>query len=74
MSKIQEIYQGWKNLIFRNEQVEDSALNRLNKCNECPHRSNYPDNVSITSTCKLCGCVLKAKVRSTNSTCPDKRW
>ena len=74
MSQIPQIIQGWKNLLFKDEKVENIAVNRLVICNSCPDRSNYPQELSLTSTCKLCGCVLKAKARSTNSKCPANKW
>lgn len=73
-NQIPQIVQGWKNLMFKNETVENEAINRLTLCNRCPDRSNYPEELTLTSTCKLCGCVLKAKARSPHATCPSKKW
>jgi radical SAM superfamily enzyme len=66
MSQVQEIYQGFKNLLFKDEEIEKLADARLNICFECPNRKEY--------TCGLCGCFLKAKVRSIQSTCPIDKW
>lgn len=74
MSQVKEIIQGWKNLAFKNTKVEDIAVKRIELCTTCPDRSNYPNEFNISSTCKICGCVLKAKVRSTNSKCPKDLW
>ncbi len=67
MSKLEEIYQGWKNVIFKDPIVEEEAKKRAEICASCPHASKH-------LTCSLCGCPLIAKTRSPKSQCPDKRW
>lgn len=66
MTKINEIYQGFKNLIFKNEEIEAEAEVKLKICFKCPYRES--------NRCGKCGCYLKAKARSKDSECPDKRW
>lgn len=61
-----EIYSGFKNLIFKDEEIEPIAEVRLIECFNCPHRNN--------NRCGKCGCILAAKVRSTTTKCPDERW
>lgn len=74
MSKLQEIYNGYKNLIFNNE--EELANYRASICNKCSINDN-----GICSTKKCienkgcgCGCSLKAKQRSPSSKCPIGEW
>lgn len=67
------ILDGWKNLILKNPQVEAHAIKRLTICLKCKHNSTKPD-IDITSTCKICHCVLEAKSRNLESQCPRKKW
>lgn len=66
--KLQEILNGWKNVIFTDPEVEKLALKRAKVCSTCEH-----NKVNI---CMACGCVLSAKVRSTKATtnCPHDKW
>ena len=66
MSKLQEIYNGWKNLIFPSEESEILAIKRAEICAKCPS--------NIKNTCTLCECYLPAKVRSVDSKCPNNKW
>jgi len=69
MSKLEEIYSGWKNYIFPNPQIEKIAKERIAICvkNDCAKfRSN--------NSCAICGCYMPAKVRSEKSHCPIKKW
>lgn len=72
--KLSEIYLGYKNLLFKDEEVEEYALKRLEICNSCTDRSNYPDSINILSTCNICHCVLRSKARSPKAFCPIKKW
>lgn len=65
--KLQEIYSGWKNLIWKNPEIEKIAKERAKICSVCPH-------ITKIYTCGICSCVITAKVRNLNSNCPDKRW
>lgn len=64
--QLDEIYQGFKNIIFKDEKIEEEAERRLQICFKCPHVKN--------TKCGKCGCLLKAKTRSPKSKCPDNRW
>ena len=83
-SKLQEMYDGWKNYLVPDEEMEpyiDSvAKYRESKCSVCLHAS---ENVKSLKTalrpdkhCTLCGCTRAAKNRSLTSVCPDTppRW
>jgi hypothetical protein len=69
MSKLSEIYDGWKNYVFPNEEVEELAKERIAICvkNDC---KKFKGN----NTCALCGCYMPAKVRSVKSHCIIKKW
>ena len=69
MSVLSEIYNGWKNYVFPNPQIEELAKKRIAICvnNEC---GKFKPNKS----CTMCGCYMPAKVRSLRSKCPLKKW
>jgi len=67
MTKLEEIYTGWKNYIFPHPEIEKEAKRRMSICIECEKLK--PNNV-----CSLCGCFMPAKVRSIKSTCVLKKW
>lgn len=61
-----EIFEGFKNIIFTDIKVEEEAERRLKICFGCPHLNK--------TRCGKCGCFLKVKTRSPKSKCPDNRW
>jgi len=67
MSRLSEIYEGWKNYTFPNSKVEAEAKRRMEICIKCKDltRHNY---------CRICGCYMPAKVRSPKSHCRIKKW
>lgn len=67
MSRLLEIYEGWKNLAFPDVNVEIEAKRRIGICVNCAYltKKNY---------CQICGCYMPAKVRSMKSKCRLKRW
>ena len=67
------ILDGWKNLIIRNPVVEEQAIKRLEICAKCKYNTTKPD-ITLTSRCKECGCVLEAKSRNLESQCPKHKW
>jgi len=67
MSVLSEIYDGWKNFIFENEEVEAMAKKRIAICVDC-------DSYTSVNTCKHCGCYMPFKTRSPKSTCPEELW
>lgn len=67
MSRLSEIYEGWKNLVFENKEVEEEAKRRMAICVPCKNLSDH-------NYCKLCNCYMPAKVRSLQSRCWDKKW
>ena len=65
-AKLSEIFKGWKNVVFPNENVEKIAKARASICADCEY--------NVKSRCKKCGCPLIAKTRSMQSHCPLKKW
>ncbi len=64
--KVSEIFNGWKNVVFPNEHVEQIAKARASICGTCEH--------NVKSRCMKCGCPLIAKTRSMKSNCPLNKW
>lgn len=67
MSKLSEIYNGWKNLTFQNSKTETIAKKRIEICIDCNKLNNR-------NFCALCGCYMPAKVRSLKSHCRLNKW
>ena len=69
MSQLTEIYEGWKNYVFQDPEVEEIAKKRIAICvaNEC---KKFKTNKS----CAMCGCYMPAKVRSKRSKCSMGKW
>ena len=79
MSKLQEMYDGWKNLLIPATElkphIEKIAATRLNICNTCEFDSNkLVTKVRFDRHCTHCGCTLAAKTRSLISACPIGKW
>lgn len=70
MLNLRQIYQGWKNLIFENPEIEKLAKERALVCAKCPIRTDEVCDKSKGG----CGCPLVAKWRSPKSKCPTGRW
>jgi hypothetical protein len=76
-----QILEGVTNSIFKREDVEDIAAQRLHTCHMCLLYTEKDEGcmVSGTGPCcnqKLggCGCSLKFKTRSLSSECPKGYW
>ncbi len=41
---------------------------RMEICKACPHF------ISLTTMCKECGCIMKAKTTLANAECPIHKW
>lgn len=44
------------------------AEERLEICRTCPHL------IQLTSQCKECGCLMNAKTKLPNASCPLGKW
>lgn len=83
-TKLGIIYDGWKNYIFPNEEVEKVAKERANECAECEHMRELGFDLGLVFNnkffkywgCDLCKCPIGKKIRSMKETnkCDDNRW
>lgn len=85
-SKVNEILDGWGNLIKSNfglldEQTRKLAESRLLKCNTCKIRTgNICDpnklipHIKTNELKRGCGCNIVAKTLSRKSECPAGKW
>ena len=67
MSKLSEIYEGWKNYIFQTPEIEELAKERIEICAVCEYFSSF-------HVCIKCGCPSMGKARSPESKCPLGKW
>jgi hypothetical protein len=59
----------WDLLNPRTEYVsDDEAAEKLSICKQCPRF------ISLTTQCKECGCIMKAKTKIKYAECPLKKW
>ena len=68
-----QILQGISNTLLKQQVVETIAAARQGICDTCPNKSTECAAL-ISTCCSLCGCSLKWKTRSLESSCPDNRW
>lgn len=72
-----EILEGIKNNLFKQDAVENIALEREKVCNACSFIDRTGDRCLVPKTqpcCGSCGCSLKLKLRSLSSDCPEGYW
>lgn len=65
-NKIKSIFKGYRNLILKDEELEELFKTRLNICKSCEN--------NIAGVCNQCGCLLAAKTRSLSEKCPQNYW
>jgi hypothetical protein len=72
---IANIFNGYKNLLFKEEEVEATAKVRLDICIQCTNVALFAivNGVGFRY-CNKCKCPLSAKIRSVNEQCPDNKW
>lgn len=76
----EKILEGLKNSIFKSEDIEKIAAERMQVCESCPLIDRTGDKCVLPGTqpcCGACGCKLSLKVRSLSSQCEDPkgpRW
>jgi hypothetical protein len=76
-SNREQILEGIKNSVFKKEDVEVIAEQRLGICNHCPNLDTVGSKCELPGSqpcCGLCGCKLSYKVRSLSSSCPENKW
>lgn len=78
MSQIQQIVEGWKNVVFKKDDVEAVARLRMEICDACSYSSkNKPKSEKTIRPdihCTNCGCPLISKTRCMSCECPIGRW
>lgn len=75
VNMLEEIINGWGNLIVRDPDVEKVAIQRAKICAECDELSN--GFIGVYLNCKKCGCYIPAKVRCSGEKCkgcPLGKW
>ena len=83
-AKASNIIEGFTNLAIADPKIERLAKLRAAICGECPDAVSIgivnqvqPDSTTRPINgmkCNKCGCLLNAKVRSTNDYCPAGKW
>lgn len=71
------ILDGIKNYVLNSSEVESLAKTRMDICNECPLLDLVGSKCFAPGTepcCGSCGCSLKLKTRSIDSSCPEGKW
>lgn len=72
-----QILEGIKNKVFRNDAVEAIAEERNKICTQCEFYDTKGNHCFIPGTqpcCGSCGCKLSLKQRSLSSSCPEEYW
>ena len=69
MSRLKEIFTGFKNLVLGDPKIKEIARIRMEVCAGCEHASK-----TVYLHCDLCGCYIPAKARSPISRCPADLW
>jgi len=64
--KIKSILTGWKNVVWKDKEIEAEAIRRVEICADCSSNRN--------TICKQCGCWIPAKARSMIEACPINKW
>jgi len=72
-----QIFEGVKNTIFKQEDVELIANERWKICKKCEFIDAKGDKCVMPGTepcCGECGCSLGFKMRALSSSCPKDKW
>lgn len=67
MSRLTQIYEGWKNYIFQTPEIEQLAKERMAVCAGCTY-------LNFLNICSRCTCPKSGKARSPESRCPENLW
>ena len=74
-NKVQRIAEGFTNLVFKDDAVEEIAIARELLCSPCEQLKKLITVGTINKgICRKCNCVTAAKTRSTEETCPIGKW
>lgn len=72
-----QIMEGIKNSIIRDQFVEQVSRERYKICNTCPDKDVEGKECAVPKTnpcCALCGCSLSFKTRALSADCPAGKW
>jgi hypothetical protein len=76
-----QIIEGIKNSVFKKEDVEEIAAQRISVCADCPLYTNDDKGCTLPGTTPCCdetkggcGCSLSLKTRALSSDCPLGKW
>lgn len=83
-TKLRAILSGFTNFHFPSPEIEKIAKERAKICSTCEHANpDHPFKLLLDDNstkeiknlgCKVCGCLLSAKVRQLFEGCPLKKW
>lgn len=74
-NKIRQVIEGVKNTVTPTPDVEALAAKRIVICRTCPEFRKDPNLKGAKAEyCNACGCDLFTKTRSTQTSCPKKKW
>ncbi len=74
---LDQVFEGVKNNIWKDEYVEIIAGDRYSICKGCEEIDLKGDNCAAPGTqpcCSNCGCSLAFKVRALSTACPLNKW
>lgn len=78
MSKLSQIYEGWRNNLLPpkelNEVINFTSQQRLAICEKCPFHSKNYKTIRPDAHCTHCGCTLSAKTKCLSCSCPLNKW
>lgn len=85
IQKFKRIAEGWKNVAFMSEAVEELAKKRAKICSQCEHcvvgkwlQAFLGDEITEIEgmKCDICNCPSSAKTRSVGESCPlpEPKW
>jgi hypothetical protein len=64
---INNIIEGWKNVVLNDKLIEKLFIERATICGECPF-------LVLKKVCGKCGCPIIAKLKATKEMCPLSKW
>tara|TARA_R100000988_G_C3979572_1_gene156166 strand:+ start:155 stop:574 length:420 start_codon:yes stop_codon:yes gene_type:complete len=77
LGNLDQIAEGIKNKIFKNDDIEAVAKLRWQECKICPLLDREGKSCAVPKTqpcCSDCGCSIGLKIRAMSSDCPKGRW
>lgn len=69
---IKDVWNGWKNVFFKDAEIEKLAEERVKICNPCDTRSEDGHFCSLLKG--GCGCPIISAIRSPDYKCIKGKW